>query len=139
MIFSKAACATLWLFTSTSDAFTTTTSPTKSSGQRHSSQHLSQLPMLLKREKFDAILTTNRNKDLGYNEPGGRFFEVQSRKDDAASATLVDSMEAAVDLDENDAEGVAEDSAADGESEYENVPPMPDVGFVGMNVTGEIN
>jgi len=95
--------------------------------------------MLLKREKFGAILTTKRNKDLGYDERGGRFFEVLSRQDDAASATLVDSLDAAVDLDENNIEAAADDNAAVGESEYESVPLMPEDGFVGMNVTGEIN
>jgi len=130
----------LWLTISTSNAFTTTSQT--SSAQRHSSQHLSQLPMLLKQQKFDVVLTTKRNK-IGYDERSGRFFEVQNSNDDTTSATLVDSSDAVSDLNENDMTATEDDNVVVAESEHEatDIPPMPTSGdgFVGMNVTGEIN
>lgn len=94
--------------------------------------------MLLQPEKFDTILTTNRNKNLGYNDQTGRFFEIQST---STSETTEQRTEASVV--HNDANNVLEE-AADTLAEEEldtvqDIPPMPEDGFVGMNVTGEIN
>jgi len=114
---------TAWLaIISSTNAFTSTTQL----GSNHRvSSHRS---MLLQPEKFDKIVTTNR-KDLGYNDQTGRFFEIQSTPTDTQeSATEVLALEATVDaLVEEELNTVVD------------VPPMPETGFVGMNVTGEIN
>ena len=82
-----------------------------------------QLSMLLKREKFDKVITTNRNKDLGYNEQTGQFFEVHMLTDEltgiSSSANKLQSSETL--------------------NAMVDIPPTPGDGFVGMNVTGEIN
>lgn len=138
MNFSTTAVAVLCLATSNTNAFTTTT---QKAGPRHSSQHLSQLSMLLKKDKFDAVLPTKRS-EIGYDERSGRFFELPSSKDgDDASTLLIESSAAEIEVSE-------ETSASDNDSiltfETDNalrmdIPPMPADGFVGMNVTGEIN
>ncbi|KAL7528604.1 hypothetical protein ACHAXR_002527, partial [Thalassiosira sp. AJA248-18] len=137
MNFSTTAVA-LWLTISNTHAFTTSSQSTNTA-QRHSSQHLAQLPMLLKQDKFDAVLTTKRNKNLGYDERSGRFFEVQNSKDgaeDVASATL-DVADDVTDTSDNDvAAPVVQAEAGD---DIMDIPPMPEDGFVGMDVTGEIN
>jgi hypothetical protein len=85
--------------------------------------------MLLQPEKFDKIVTTNRNKDLGYNDQTGRFFEIQSAPTDTQeSATEVPPLEA-----------TADDLAEEELNTVVDIPPLPEEGFVGMNVTGEIN
>jgi len=93
------------------------------SNSRTNSQQ--QLSMLLKQEKFDKIVTTNRNKDLGYNDRDGRFFEIQSSSTDTQEE-LVDTTNELQQSEE------ALNAVVD-------IPPMPDAGFDGMNVTGEIN
>lgn len=132
MNFSRTVVIVPWLalsIISTGDAFTTTSSSASSRPQ---------MSMLLKRDKFDAVIPTKLNKDVGYDERTGRFFEVRSSNaDDDASATLIDSSETAGGEHEFSAAAVGGDDAV--ASEYEDVPPSPGDGFVGMNVTGEIN
>jgi len=94
--------------------------------------------MLLKKDKFDAILPTKRSK-IGYDERSGRFFEVQNSNDDTSSTTLIDSSETASYANDSEIMATPEDNEMSPESDYENVPPMPEDGFVGMDVTGEIN
>src|SRR6056300_390508 len=75
---SSTLAAWLAITSSTStNAFITTQ---VGSNSRTNSQQ--QLSMLLKQEKFDKIITTNRNNDLGYNDRDGRFFEIQSSSTD---------------------------------------------------------
>lgn len=116
---SSTLAAWLAIISSTStNAFITTQI---GSNSRTNSQQ--QLSMLLKQEKFDKIITTNRNKDLGYNDRDGRFFEIQSSSTDTQEE-LVDTT--------NELQHSEEALNAD-------IPRMPDAGFDGMNVTGEIN
>eukprot|EP00984_Skeletonema_dohrnii_P038523 scaffold41841_cov144-Skeletonema_dohrnii-CCMP3373.AAC.1 len=127
---------TAWLaIVASSNAFTTT--QIGSSSHRASSQR----SMLLQPEKFDKIVTTNRNKDLGYNDQTGRFFEIQSTSTDTEeSTTALMSEEIVAHGDANNAVEAAADTVAEEElNTVEDIPPMPEDGFVGMNVTGEIN
>lgn len=132
-----------WLaLISSSNAFTST-----QFGAGRSPSHRS---MLLQPEKFDKIVTTNRNKDLGYNEQSGRFFEIQSTSTDTEqSSAAVLSEETTEQTTEasvvhNDTNNALEEAAdvlteEDELNKIEDIPPMPEDGFVGMNVTGEIN
>jgi hypothetical protein len=119
---SSTLAAWLAITSSTStNAFITTQ---VGSNSRTNSQQ--QLSMLLKQEKFDKIITTNRNKDLGYNDRDGRFFEIQSSSTDTQEEQAVDAQNKLQQSEE------ALNAVVD-------IPPMPDAGFDGMNVTGEIN
>lgn len=134
MNFSPNILAVL-LAASSASAFTT--APQPPSATRHSTEHVAPLPMLLKQDQFDAVITTKRNKDLGYDDRTGRFFEIQNSKDDNAvsTATLLEPTEA--EEGEADVAGVAAESEAmDTDAD---VPPMPEDGFEGMDITGEIN
>ena len=141
MNFSASAVATLWLTISAADAFTASSpSSLQSSSKRHSSQHVSQLPMLLKQDKFDAVISTKRNKDLGYDARSGRFFELQDSNGSSytsATATLLDEPVTAIeDAAQDDSTPVQIEAQ---EQVIDDIPPMPEDGFVGMNITGEIN
>jgi len=113
--------------------------------------------MLLKREKFDAVLSTRTRKDIGYDERSGRFFEVQNSQNDenndsssssssTATTQLVDTSSEDATMMRDDTqmntgnsevmEAVADENVAEYASD---VPPMPEPGFDGMDVTGEIN
>ena len=113
---------TAWLaIISSSNAFTST-----QFGSSHRvSTHRS---MLLQPEKFDKIVTTNR-KSLGYNDQTGRFFEIQSTPTDTQDSTTEVS---------DDAQSNA-NNALEAAADFVDIPPMPEDGFEGMNVTGEIN
>jgi len=131
---------TAWLaIVASSNAFTTT--QIGSSSHRASSQR----SMLLQPEKFDKIVTTNRNKDLGYNDQTGRFFEIQSTSTDTEESAIAlmseeTAEESVAHSDANNAVEAAADTVAEEElNTVEDIPPMPEDGFVGMNVTGEIN
>ena len=131
-----------WLaIISGSNAFTSTSIGTV--GNRVPSQRA----MLLQPEKFDKIVTTNRNKDLGYNDQSGRFFEIDS----ASTVTKLSATETMTE-EATEKETSAADSGSDEVLEsagdmveeddvisIEDIPPTPEDGFVGMNVTGEIN
>lgn len=88
---------------------------------------------MLQEQKFDAILTTKRNKNLGYDDRTGRFFELTSSE----SSTAVDSK-----LDTEIGHAPVQDETLmqnDDEKLVMDVPQMPQDGFIGMNITGEIN
>ena len=95
------------------------------------SRHLSHLSTLHEK-KFDAVLTTKRNKDLGYDDRSGRFFEVKSSKSNLSSSKTSR-------VHDNFEVSMSRTSKAESDSPRMDVPPMPEAGFVGMNVTGEIN
>ncbi|KAL7520031.1 hypothetical protein ACHAWX_004782 [Stephanocyclus meneghinianus] len=123
MNFSRLTFA-LWLCQSTSTAFTTM------DRRRLHNSHLS----MLQEQKFDAVLTTKRNKNLGYNERTGRFFEVTgSESPSAVKDKSNDVMAARKTTDDASVKELDEVQA------IVDIPPMPDDGFYGMNVTGEIN
>ncbi|KAL9189150.1 hypothetical protein ACHAXT_011640 [Thalassiosira profunda] len=113
-----------------------TTAPRAQSAARHSSQHVAPLPMLLKQDQFDAVITTKRNKDLGYDDRTGRFFEVQNSKDDDAAPSALLEPTIAEEGQTDVAGMVSESEAMDTDAD---VPPMPEDGFEGMDITGEIN
>lgn len=167
MNFSSTAVISLWwLVASNVDAFTTTTttSPASSSTARLQ-RHPSQLSMLLPKERFDAVITTKRNKDLGYDDRTGRFFELQEQQkgsnDDSQMTTaarsgysLVVDKPTAADEDTSSSDesesDMIEATAADAESSdisaaesgrdlSTDIPAMPEDGFAGMDITGEIN
>ena len=132
MNFSMAAIITLWFAITSVDAFTP---PTKC---RHSTSYAqsrkcspSVLSMLLKKSKFDTIVTTNQQKkDLGYDDRSGRFFEISATdgEEDISSAS-------------SDTTGIVATLSGDDANLRTNndIPPMPTDGFIGMNITGEIN
>lgn len=132
MNFSTSALA-IWLalYSTSTDAFAP-------SSQQHSVRHTHSYLSMLQEQKFDAVLTTKRNKDLGYDDRTGRFFEIKSTKmsettsDDAVKEQYTISAAAGETTD------VTSD-ATNNEVQLEDVPPMPTDGFVGMNVTGQIN
>lgn len=121
MNLSSSTLATWLAITSSTNAFITTQ---VGSNSRTNSQQ--QLSMLLKQEKFDKIITTNRNKDLGYNDRDGRFFEIQSSSTDTQEEQV-------------DAQNKLLQQSEEVLNTVVDIPPMPDAGFDGMNVTGEIN
>lgn len=112
----------VWL--STSNAFTTT------QNVRHRTSFLS----MLQEQKFDAVLTTKRNKNLGYDDRTGRFFELTSSE----SSTAVDTNDVKFENDHASTQG-GPDVQSDNEELVMDIPRMPEDGFIGMNVTGEIN
>lgn len=137
MNFSTTA-VTLWLSISSTDAFTTTST--------HQTR-ATQLPMLLKSDKFDAIIPTNRNKDLGYDDRTGRFFEVQESSSGSDYDTTTSSTTVVLEPESSDIRAAAdtvdtEESSVDTAEAtiiINDIPPMPEEGFVGMDITGEIN
>jgi hypothetical protein len=116
----------IWLSLSTSNAFTTT------QNARYRTSYLS----MLQEPKFDAVLTTKRNKNLGYDDRTGRFFELTSSE----SSTTVE-------VDTNDVRFENEHASkedgphvqSDSKKVFMDIPQMPQDGFIGMNITGEIN
>eukprot|EP00804_Cyclotella_cryptica_P025632 CCRYP_002844-RA/>CCRYP_002844-RA protein AED:0.03 eAED:0.03 QI:448/1/1/1/1/1/4/272/975 len=113
-----------WLSLSTSTAFTTMET------RRLHNSHLS----MLQEQKFDAILTTKRNKNLGYDERTGRFFEVS--RSESLSAVNNKSTDVMTDP---ETLGDANGNESSEMQSIIDIPPMPKDGFYGMNVTGEIN
>lgn len=90
---------------------------------------------MLQEQKFDAVLTTKRNKNLGYDDRTGRFFELTSTTD---SSTAVDSKDANSGIDHESTHAVDENEMNE-DKLVMDIPQMPGDGFNGMNVTGEIN
>lgn len=80
---------------------------------------------MLQPEKFDRVIETKRTS-IGYDSDSGRFFEMQNGPD----SVLTESVESV---------SVESTSLVDPESTPSDIPPIPDAGFDGMNITGEIN
>ena len=140
MNFSMAAIITLWFAITSVDAFTP---PTKC---RHSTSYAqsrkcspSVLSMLLKKSKFDTIVTTNQQKkDLGYDDRSGRFFEISAtdgEEDISSASSDITGTGIVATLSGEDANRRTTSTT----STNNDIPPMPTDGFIGMNITGEIN
>lgn len=88
---------------------------------------------MLQGQKFDAIITTKRYKNLGYDDITGRFFELTSSE----SSTVDKQADVA-----NEHASIIQDEThfpTDEEKLVMDIPQMPQDGFIGMNITGEIN
>ena len=83
--------------------------------------------MLLKPEKFDRVIETKRNS-IGYDSDSGRFFELQSEP-----------VTESVSTESVSTKSVTESTSLVDSAATSDIPPIPDAGFGGMNVTGEIN
>ena len=130
-----AMCLATSSFLTASNAFTT---PHFGRGGSHLS--------MLQENKFDVVMKTKTNKNLGYDDQTGRFFEITPTiKPTTSSLTNTKSSEN--DLHEKIethiiAEEIESIQAATDENQANSIidiPPMPDARFTGMNVTGEIN
>ena len=146
----SAKSVALWLTISGgTNAFTTTHTQHSSStsvARTYTQHHISPLHMLLKKDKFDAVVSTKRNKDLGYDDRTGRFFEMQqsSSNDNGGNTVAIDEPVIYTDVLTADAQKAPTwqqvDSNDDTPIDATDIPPpMPEAGFVGMNITGEIN
>lgn len=87
---------------------------------------------MLREQKFDAVLTTKR-RNLGYDDRTGRFFELTSSVE--SSTASVDDASKELDNDET----AAIEEGQESQQPIIDIPQLPSDGFVGMNVTGEIN
>ena len=92
-----------------------------------SSRPSSDCNMLLKPEKFDRVIETKRNS-IGYDSDSGRFFELQSEP-----------VTESVSTESVSTKSVTESTSLVDSAATSDIPPIPDAGFGGMNVTGEIN
>lgn len=88
---------------------------------------------MLREQKFDAVLTTKR-RNLGYDDRTGRFFELTSSVESSSPTVDNDSK---VDTDETAA--AMQEGKEESQQTIMDIPQLPKDGFVGMNVTGEIN
>ena len=91
---------------------------------------------MLQEQKFDAILTTKRSK-IRYDDHTGRFFETKATET-LGTTSVMDTTDdnAAVPETLEDTRNV---ESVVSTSLIMDIPQMPEDGFSGMNVTGEIN
>ena len=90
MNFSTTTVAIWLLSLSTTNAFTTNhhTTPYTHQHAANVQSTTTSLSMLLKQDKFDAIITNKLSKkELGYDQRSGRFYELQSSKIDGPFAS----------------------------------------------------
>ncbi|KAL7470637.1 hypothetical protein ACHAXS_010881 [Conticribra weissflogii] len=129
-----ASIVATWLVASSLFAATSAfTPPLKSSPRMHH-----QISML-QEHKLDVVMKTRTNKDLGYDDLTGRFYEIKSSAKAMSSLTNTKSDETEGHGDSGNLMTAGEAMPLENGNDVIDIPPMPEDGFKGMKVSGEIN